>query len=318
MNNDQEQYRRLRILQINMNKSEAAHLDLINRNLADNWDIVCLQEPHITKYGNIRTPNKFRQVYPVDRHKEGAGRVRSAMWINEAIDTNNWEMVAIQGTNDITAVRLTGPYGKLAIFNVYNPCDNNTVQELLDRFLIRRRGEFYDSDHKHVIWCGDFNRHHPLWDRDEDVDLFRGQNRDRADKFISILAEHDMMMALPKGIPTICTHRTKRYTRPDNIFMTEQTLAHVARCDVESTWRPPNTDHFPIVTMLELPTKLTTPRPMRNFKQADWKEFREALERQLPELNIPGVIATVRDLEEQTQALTRIIRKKPPLPYSGR
>ncbi|KAJ3553965.1 hypothetical protein NP233_g12524 [Leucocoprinus birnbaumii] len=59
--------------------------------------------------------------------------------------------------------------------------------------------------------------------------------------------------------------------------------------------------------MLELPTKLTTPRPMRNFKQADWKEFREALERRLPELNIPGVIATVRDLEEQTQALDKDI-----------
>ncbi|XP_006457370.1 hypothetical protein AGABI2DRAFT_71908, partial [Agaricus bisporus var. bisporus H97] len=63
--NLQPNEQRLRILQINMNRSEAAHLDLINRNLGKYWDIICLQEPHITKYGNIRTPKNFRQVYPV-------------------------------------------------------------------------------------------------------------------------------------------------------------------------------------------------------------------------------------------------------------
>ncbi|EKM76761.1 hypothetical protein AGABI1DRAFT_44539, partial [Agaricus bisporus var. burnettii JB137-S8] len=64
MINVQSNYNRMRILQINMNRSEAAHLDLINRNLAKHWDVICLQEPHITKHGNIRTPKQFRQIFP--------------------------------------------------------------------------------------------------------------------------------------------------------------------------------------------------------------------------------------------------------------
>ena len=43
----------LRILQINLNKSEKAHLDLLNGPLGTRWDIVLLQEPHTTKFNTI-------------------------------------------------------------------------------------------------------------------------------------------------------------------------------------------------------------------------------------------------------------------------
>ncbi|KAF8156805.1 hypothetical protein B0H34DRAFT_617735, partial [Crassisporium funariophilum] len=56
----------LRILQINLNKSEKAHLDLLNGLLGTKWDIVLIQEPHVTKFKTIRTPMQFRQVYPAD------------------------------------------------------------------------------------------------------------------------------------------------------------------------------------------------------------------------------------------------------------
>ena len=39
---------RLCILQINLNKSEKAHLDLLNRPLGMWWDVVLLQEPYVT------------------------------------------------------------------------------------------------------------------------------------------------------------------------------------------------------------------------------------------------------------------------------
>ena len=58
---------RLHILQINLNKSEKVHLDLLNRPLGMQWDIVLLQEPHIMKFNMIRTPMHFHQVYPADR-----------------------------------------------------------------------------------------------------------------------------------------------------------------------------------------------------------------------------------------------------------
>ena len=54
-----------------------------------------------------------------------------------------------------------------------------------------------------MIWAEDFNRHHPLWDRDEDTHLFTRQAQRVAEKLIDILAKYDMTMALPKGIPTL-------------------------------------------------------------------------------------------------------------------
>lgn len=292
-----------------MNKSEAAHLDLLNRNLPKFWDIICLQEPHITKQGNIRTPHKFRQVYPESRKDKDKGRVRSAIWVNENIDTNKWEILNIPDNNDITAIRIKGEFGCVSVFNVYNPCDSDNTQEVLNEYLLSNRGDFYGGEDKHVIWCGDFNRHHQLWDRDEDTDLFRGTYAKRAQKFVEILAEHDMAMALPKGIPTIRTHRSKRYTRPDNVFVTGHTLTHLIRCEVDATWRPPNTDHFPIVTVLDLPMEKTTAQPTRNYRMTDWEEFREAVLKKLESLRLPGELDTVSDLEEQTQRLTEILQE---------
>jgi exonuclease III len=159
-----------------MNRSESAHLDLLNRNLARYWDVICLQEPHITKFGHIRTPRQFRQVYPASRHQKERGKVRSAMWINQDIDTNTWERINIPETNDITAINIKTEHGSLAIFNIYNPCDNNEVQTKLDRYLRMNNDKGYGNNNKYMLWCGDFNRHHPMWDRPEDTDHFTGQN----------------------------------------------------------------------------------------------------------------------------------------------
>jgi len=54
-----------------------------------------------------------------------------------------------------------------------------------------------------MIWAGNFNRHHLLWNRDEDTHLFTAQATRATKRLISLLAEHDIEMALPKGILTL-------------------------------------------------------------------------------------------------------------------
>jgi len=54
----------LHILQINLNKSEKAHLDLLSNIEGKDWDIVLIQEPHTTKFNAIRTPNNFCPIFP--------------------------------------------------------------------------------------------------------------------------------------------------------------------------------------------------------------------------------------------------------------
>jgi exonuclease III len=309
MNSGTIQNRRLRILQLNLNKSVTAHLDLINRDIKGEWDIVCIQELHITKYGHIQMPSGFRQVIPSSQDCLGIGKVRSVIWVNHSMNTNNWEIVNIPDTNDITVIKMRGEFGTLAIFNVYNPCNSNNTQNRLDRFLDRKQAEFYGNENKHIIWSGDFTCHHPMWDWVQDVNLFRGGDRERTDQFIQILADHDMVIALPRDIPTLCHLCSRRYTRPDNVFMTNYTLTYIARCNVEATWRPTNTDHFPVVTILEMPMERTTPMLTQNFRMMAWEEFRRRVEERLPELWEPGEANTVSNIDEQVQTLTKILQE---------
>jgi hypothetical protein len=114
----------LKILQINLNKSEKAHHDLTNRQLSSQYNIILVQEPHVTAFNNITTPFKFRQVYPGNRGQDGT-LVRSVIWVNKRMETKYWKILDIPNTNDITAIQLSGDYGKLTIFNIYNDCTHS-------------------------------------------------------------------------------------------------------------------------------------------------------------------------------------------------
>jgi hypothetical protein len=61
-----------------------------------------------------------------------------------------------------------------------------------------------------MIWAGDFNRHHPLWDNGEDTHLFTQQANRIAEGLIGLIADFDLVMALPKGIPTLQHMVTRR------------------------------------------------------------------------------------------------------------
>ena len=39
---------KIQLLQLNLNKSERAHLDIINKNLSQDYDLILIQEPYTT------------------------------------------------------------------------------------------------------------------------------------------------------------------------------------------------------------------------------------------------------------------------------
>ena len=108
---------------------------------------------------------------PTDRYKEGAV-VHSAIWVNTEINTKSWKIINVPGTNDITAIQIQGPYGKLAIFNVYNSCTHSLTETLIWQHLCDNANDLWQGQVKHMLWYRDFNRHHLLWDREEDTHLF--------------------------------------------------------------------------------------------------------------------------------------------------
>jgi hypothetical protein len=177
-----------------------------------------------------------------------------------------------------------------------------------------------------MLWAGDFNRHHPLWDNDEDDRLFTPQALADAEHLISLTSDLDMCMTLPKGIPTLKHMVTKNISRPDNVFCSNNFRNMVVRCDVDASLQPPKTDHFPIVTSIEIPQERISVQPSCNFRDVDWEEFNKDLSHHLAILPPPHIISSEGEFQETVSKLTETIQKSictvvpenKPHPYSKR
>jgi hypothetical protein len=280
----------------------------MNGRLSNRYDIILIQEPHATFFNNIRCPANFRQVAPRNIIQDNS-KVRSVIWVNRHLETANWEILEIQDNNDISAIQLSGAYGRITIFNIYNDCEHSENEECLRNYIAANRRREADNNDNHMIWAGDFNRHHPLWDDDADTHLFTRQALRNAEGLITLLAEHDMEMALPKGIPTLQHMRSKNYSRPDNFFCSPTILPYITKCEVVPQIRPPCTDHFPIETHIELPQSRIPADPSYNFRTADWEEFQKTLKEKLSALPRPTSIRNSQQLEQMGNNLTQALQE---------
>jgi len=148
---------RLRILQINLNKSHKAHLDLINGPLSKGWDIILIQEPYITPFSHIRTPNGFKQISPQDRLLDNSDPTCSVIWAHRKISSNTWKVMNIPGNNNISAIQIHTWDGQLNIFNVYNDCMHSRTLTKLKQFIQEKRHQILPSNRDMLLWGGDFN-----------------------------------------------------------------------------------------------------------------------------------------------------------------
>ena len=206
---------------------------MINRRLSEKYDIILIQEPHTTKFNAIQTPSNFRPVFPRNRYQDDA-QIRSVIWVNKHLETKHWKIIDIKDTNNITAIQITGEYGKITIFNIYNDWTHSRNETALRNYILTHKNTLIDDNESHMIWAGDFNRHHLLWDDDKDTHLFTSQALREAENIINLLADYDMEMALPKGIPTLQHMRTKKYSWPDNFFCSTTLNNYIIKCQVNA------------------------------------------------------------------------------------
>lgn len=73
-------------------------------------------------------------------------------------------------------------------------------------------------------------------------------------------------MALPASLPTSKSFATGNYTQVDNVFCTEELMEHIIRCNTVPTRQPIKTDHFPIVTKIDICPEVADTRERRNWK----------------------------------------------------
>jgi hypothetical protein len=194
----------LRIIQLNVNKSNACQTDfLINRLHPNNYDLVMIQEPYFDYKKDSRVSSKWIAIYPLNHH-DNPLRTRSMILVNANISSNSWTALSIDSP-DITAIQINGEWGSLRIFNIYNDQNHSQNTTALNRYLLTSESDqrTTESPEPDDIWLGDFNRHSPMWDEARNSQLFTRAALREAQRLIDLAVTWNMHMALRPGVNTL-------------------------------------------------------------------------------------------------------------------
>ena len=321
---EQNTRRNLQIRQQNTNKSLQSQLDLLTSLKRNDYNICAIQEPYIDFKGMTRANYQWFTVYP-PTHNETPHNTRSVLLINANLITNDWKQISIPHP-DITAIEISGTFGIIRLFNIYNDCNNNNSLKHISTYMSANPPSRSRNTPIQYIWLGDFNRHHPLWDEPRNAHLFTKHNLDLTQPLLNLLNRYNMKMALPPGIPTLCAHNTGNRTRVDNLFCSEDLLDTVILCNTDEPTRPIKTDHYPIITTLDIHTPKAEPTVKLNFCNMKWPEFLPTLKANLDNLPNPAPINNIDTFNQTLMALNSAIQNaisahlepSKPTPYSKR
>jgi ribonuclease HI len=327
MNGENRRITKLRVRQQNTNKSLTATSEMLAKCSPDQYDILAIQEPHIDFLGNARATPSWYTVYPDAHFREKEKRTRSMILINKKIHTSTWRAVEM-GTPDITAITIRTNTGDVLIINTYVDCTHSDSIRAIQSYLQKQAAvdKTQERSMEGIIWLGDFNRHHPMWDEMRNSHLFTRANLDDAQELLDAVAEHDLHMVLPKELPTLKAMATGNHTRTDNVFISPELAESLISCNTVPEDQPPRTDHFPIDTVIELSVKTSTQTPRPNYRQVEWKEYNKTLKKKLEETIDTPALATPQQFHHKLHALTKsiadtteaLIPKSKPSPYMKR
>ena len=87
-------------------------------------NLIALQEPAISGFGLSIASRDWMPIYP-SKHSDNPHNTRAIMLIRADVSTENWNQIDFP-SSDVTVVPMTGQWGKITIFNIYNngECDN--------------------------------------------------------------------------------------------------------------------------------------------------------------------------------------------------
>jgi len=298
------------IWQQNINKSKICQHDLLSsaRLIDIKADIIALQEPAISDFATTISTRDWRVIYP-STHAKDPSKTRSVILIYANILTNNWSQMDID-LGDIMTLRLSREWGTLTIYNIYNNCKHDETIKLLKNLQGNSENDVttWTSNNTHMIWLGDFNRHHPYWDNTSDNRLFTKVALNKAEYLISAVADPGLDLVLPPKIPMHKHNVTKKWTRLDHVFLSDHSSDVLLSCEVLDNNLGPNTDHLPIVTKLDLVLTKVPERKIPNFRNINWEKFRKVLKDKLWMLGLPRPIKSQGELDLECHRLTSILQ----------
>lgn len=313
LGNNRGTQRELTIWQQNLNKSHTGQHDIISSsNLANTGiDIVALQESSIKFLGKTTASRDWILVYP-STHKKEQKKLRAVTLISSKLPTESWEQIDFT-SQDVIVIKFSREWGQLVIFNIYNDCLHDHTIHKLTKFHRDNRNTLMGNDSEaedcYIMWIGDFNRHHPLWDNPDDNRLFTRDAVEAAEILIKATTDFGLEMALAPGIPTHIHKVTKQWTRLDNDFITEHTLDRIHTCEACTRDRGLNTDHVPIVTKIDMSLGRIEATKTKNFRNINWDKFHKTLEEKLAGFGLLRRLANQAKLDQECVRLTKAIQE---------
>jgi hypothetical protein len=234
---------KLSIWQQNVNKLPTCQHDLVSNNELTlmKIDILALQEPAINAFNCSVASREWTPVYPM-AHKDTPSKTRSLLLVRLQVSTDTWNQIDFP-SGDVMVIQFNGNWGKLTLFNIYNEGNNNETISLLTKFHHKNRTLLGQGEgNAHIIWLSDFNRHHPHWDDPNDTRLFTGEAVKDAEVLIEVVAEVGLDLALLSSIPMHLHNVTKKWSRLDQVFLSDHSENLLIACNTETEHRGINTD----------------------------------------------------------------------------
>jgi hypothetical protein len=143
---------------------------------------------------------------------------------------------------------------------------------------------------------------------------------------LQLLGVYRMKMPLLRDIPTLRAKWTGNLTRPDNVFCSENFLPFFTSCNAYPVRTPGTTDHFLIISVIDLVPLVKVVEERWNWRAADWEELEKMLVVELEMLGVDEGYASTEEVEEAItkldEVIWRCVRKHVPLskisPHSKR
>lgn len=282
------------------NKIEELHL-MINqiKPLA-----ICLQETHL-KFGNKFSLKNY-QVYRNDVITDHDERAKGGVAI---LIHNNYSSVEIEIDTDLQAVAVEIYYPiKTTLISLYLPNDNNITISDIEHLITQLTTPF--------IILGDFNAHHPLWDR------FATRPDKRGTNIVNLIDKYNLNI-LNNGEPTHYTYSNGTVSAIDITIASPIVSMYF---DWHIYQNLCSSDHFPIILSTEIPTNAASPPPRPRWKinQANWQKYNLQLNLKNdyhfhdPDIANQYIVDEIRHAAINSIPISSTNCHKPPVPWWSR
>ncbi|KAG0161610.1 hypothetical protein PDIDSM_9145 [Penicillium digitatum] len=149
---------------------------------------------------------------------------------------------------------------------------------------------------EHIL-IGDMNLHHPTWSGIGS----KAKATAAAERLLDIAGIHNLSLTTETGSPT--WRRNEQASVLDLTFVSNTLAERVVECQVGTDH---GSDHYPVVTTIDIGTPPYEPPKRRNWKATDDKKLIEFIERQLT------------NTTTNTNNTTHQYHHQPPKPHNSR